>query len=50
LWFISRSLVFCVMICRSLFVISSVFFWSLCYLSFDLRIPITPISIFKVIF
>ena len=35
---VPRSLVFCVVFCRSLFVI---FLWSLCCLSFDLRILIT---------
>ena len=31
---IARSLVFCVMLCRSLFVFVSFFFWPLCCLSF----------------
>jgi hypothetical protein len=42
---VSRSLVFSVMfsrsLCRSLFVLVFFFFWSLCCLSFDLRILIT---------
>ena len=36
-----RSLVFCVMCCRSLFVLLSCLVWPLCCLSFDLRILIT---------
>jgi hypothetical protein len=40
---IARSLVCCVMFCRSLFVPLSFFFWSLCCLSFGLRILITPL-------
>ena len=41
---VTRSLVFCVMFCRSLFVFLSFFFWPLCCLScFDLRILITPL-------
>ena len=37
-------LVLCVMFCRSLFVLLSFFFWSLCFLSFfDLRILINPL-------
>ena len=39
---VTRSLVLCVMFCRSLFVLSSFYFWPLCCLSFDLRILITP--------
>jgi hypothetical protein len=40
----ARSLVFCVVFCRSLFVILSFFFWSLCCLFFfDLRILIIPL-------
>jgi hypothetical protein len=39
----TRSLVFCVMFFRSLFVLFSFFFWPLCCLSFDLRILITPL-------
>jgi len=35
-----RSLVFCVMFCRSLLVLLSFFFWSICCLSFDLRLLI----------
>ena len=34
---VTRSLVFCVMVCRSLFVPLSFFFWSLCSLFFELR-------------
>ena len=42
----ARSLVFCVVFCRSLFVLSSFFFWPLCCLSFfDLQIPIIWIHI-----
>jgi hypothetical protein len=37
------SLVFCVVFCRSLFVLLSFFFWPLCCLSFDLRIMIALI-------
>jgi hypothetical protein len=40
---VTRSLVFCVMFCRSLFVHLSFFFWPLCCLSFDLQILITPL-------
>ena len=40
---VTRTLVFCVMFCRSLFVLLSSFFWPLCCLSFDLRNLITPI-------
>ena len=36
----ARSLIFCVVFCRSLFLF---FFWPLCFLSLDLRIPITPL-------
>jgi hypothetical protein len=36
-------LVFCVMFCRSLFVLWFFFCWSLCCLSFDLRLLITPL-------
>ena len=38
---ITRSLVLCVMFCRSFFVLLSFLFWPLCCLSFDLRILIT---------
>jgi hypothetical protein len=45
---ITQSLVFCVMFCRSLFVLLSFFLWPLCCLFFfDLRIRITPFGIFK---
>jgi hypothetical protein len=39
---VTRSLVLCVMFCRSLFVLLFFFFWPLCCLSFDLWILITP--------
>jgi hypothetical protein len=40
---VTRSLVFCVMFWRSLFVLLSFYFWPLCCLSFfDLRILSTP--------
>ena len=38
---VTRSLVFCVMVCRSLFVPLSFFFWSLCSLFFKIRLLIT---------
>ena len=41
---VTRSLVLCVMFCRSLFVLLFFFFWSLCCLFFfDLWIMITPL-------
>ena len=40
---VTRSIVFCVMFCRSLFVLLSFFFFSLCRLFFDLRIMIIPL-------
>ena len=40
---VTRSLVFCVMFCRSLFVLLSFFIWSLCCLSFDVQILITSL-------
>ena len=41
---VARSLAFCVMFCRSLFVLWFFFFWPLCFLSFfDLRILIIPL-------
>jgi hypothetical protein len=41
---VPRSLIVCVIICRSLFVLSYFFFWSLCCLFFfDIRIMITPL-------
>jgi hypothetical protein len=41
---VTRSLVLCVMFCRSLFVRLSGFFWSLCCLTFfDLWLLITPL-------
>ena len=44
---VARSLVFCVMFCKSLFVL---FFWPLCCLSIDLQILITTYVIFKLFF
>jgi hypothetical protein len=39
-----RSIVFCVMFCRTLFILLSFFCWPLCCLSvFELRILITPL-------
>ena len=38
-----RSLIFCVMFCRSSFVLLYFLVWSLCCMSFDLRILITPL-------
>jgi hypothetical protein len=41
---VTWSLVFCVVLCRSLFVLLYFFIWPLCCLSFvDLRIQITPL-------
>ena len=40
---VTRSLVFCPVFCRLLFVLLYFFFWSLCCLSFFLRILITPL-------
>ena len=40
---VTRSLVSCVMFCRSLFVMLSFFFRPLCCLSFHLRFLITPL-------
>ena len=40
---VTRSLVFCVMFCRSLFVLLSFYFLSLYCLSSDLQILITPL-------
>ena len=40
----ARSFVFCVVFCRSLFVLLSSIFWPLCCLTFsDLRLFITPL-------
>ena len=39
----ARSLFFCVMFCRSLFLFLSLLFWLLCFLSFDLRLLITTL-------
>ena len=45
--YVTRSLVLCVMFCRSLFVLLSFFLWSFCCLFlFDLWILITPFGIF----
>ena len=44
---VARSVVFCVVFCRSLFVLLSFFFWPLCCLSFDLQILITPLVSFQ---
>ena len=38
---VMQSLVFCVVFCRSLFVLLPPLIWPLCFLSFDLRILIT---------
>ena len=44
---VARSLVFCAMFCRSLFLLLSLFFWPLCCLFlFDLRLLITPLVSF----
>ena len=40
---VARSLGFCVVICRSLFVLLSFYFCALCFRSWDLRILITPL-------
>jgi hypothetical protein len=40
---VARSLVFCVMFHRSLFVLLSLFFWPLCCLSFDLLLLVNPL-------
>ena len=40
---VTRSLLVCVMFCRSFFVLLSFFIWSLFCLSFDLRILIIPL-------
>ena len=43
-FYVARSLVFCVMFCRSLFVLLSSFFWPLhCLSFFDLRVLISPL-------
>ena len=49
---VTRSLVSCVcLFCRSLFVLSFIYSWLLCCLSFDLPILITPLfDIFKLFF
>ena len=41
------AFVFCVVFCRSLFVLLFLFIWPLCCLSFNLRILITPFGIVK---
>ena len=46
---IDRSLVFCAVFCRSLFVLWSVFRWSLHCLCFYMRLLITPFGIFKLL-
>jgi hypothetical protein len=43
---VAQFLVFCVVFCRSLLVLLSLFFWSLCCLSFDLRLLIIPLVSF----
>jgi hypothetical protein len=40
---VARSLVFCVIICRSLFALMFFFIWQLCCLFFDLRLLIDPL-------
>ena len=46
-----RSLVLCVVFCRSLFVLLSFFFWSLCCLSFfGFWLPLWCFQIFLIIF
>ena len=42
-----QSLVLCVVFCRPLVVFFPLFLWPLHYLSFNLRLLITPFSIFK---
>ena len=42
---VALPLVFCVVICRSLFVLLSIFFWPLCRLSFDLWLLITSLVV-----
>jgi hypothetical protein len=44
---ITWSLVFSVVFCRLLFILLSFSFWPYCLSFFDLRILITPVSIFK---
>ena len=46
---VARSLVFSVFVCRSLFVLLSVFPWTLYGLSFELRLLIIPVDIFKLL-
>ena len=41
---VARSLVFCVVFCRSLFVLLSLFFWPLCCLFFEVRFLITSFT------
>ena len=38
---VARSLVFCVLFCRSLFVLLSLFLWTLYCLSFDIRLLVS---------
>ena len=40
---VTRSIILCAMLCRSLFVLLYFFFWPMCFLSFDLLILITPL-------
>jgi hypothetical protein len=44
---VARSLVFCVVFCRSLFVLLSLFFCPLCYISFLISTSDYPFGIFK---
>ena len=41
---VARSSVFCVLFCRSLFVLLSFFVWLLCCLSFDLQVLNIPVN------
>jgi len=47
---VAQSLVFCIAFCISLFVVLSFFFWTLYYLSFALRLLITPLISSNVFF
>ena len=47
---VARAIVFCVVFCRSLFVLLSSFLWSLSCLSFDLRLLATPLEFSKLFF
>ena len=45
---VARSVLFCVVLCRSLFVLLSVFFWPLYYMSFfDSRLLFLTFGVFK---